>query len=163
VSSLAALAVVPLARASEDLVGPGVRVAAIAIVALIAALVLEWVRVIPAPLVLVAGIYAAQLAIDDRSLDTASPVYAAGLLVTAELAYWSLDERERIPAERGTNARRLVYVAGLGAIAVLVGLVLLTLADAFRARGLAIDLLGAVAATAAVVGVWILARERRTA
>ncbi|HSJ93503.1 MAG TPA: hypothetical protein VK896_05650 [Gaiellaceae bacterium] len=128
--------------------------------ALAVVLVRGWPRLVPLPIIALGGVYVAQLAVDDAVLDPSAAAVGAGLLVAAELAYWSLDERERIPAEPGTNARRLAYVAGLGAMAILVGLVLLTLADAFRARGLAIDLLGAVAAVSAVVGVWILARER---
>ncbi len=148
----------PLARASEDAVGPGVRVAAIAVVALIAALVLEWVLLVPAALVLVAGIYAAQLAIDDASLDTASPVYAAGLLVTAELAYWSLEERDHIQGEPGAGLRHAAFVAGLGVAALLVASVLLVVADTLRTTGLAVDLLGAVAAVAALFAVVLAAR-----
>jgi len=137
-----------------------VRAGAIALALLAAALVRGWPRLVPAPILVLGGMYGAQLAVDDAALDPSAAAVAAGLLVTAELAYWSLDERERIAAEPGTNARRVAYVAALGASAVLASLVLLTLADAFRARGLAVDLLGAVAAVGAVLGVWLLARGR---
>jgi hypothetical protein len=161
VSSLAALAAVPLARAGEDLVGPGVRVAAIAVVALIAALVLEWVLLIPAALVLVAGIYAAQLAIDDTSLDTASPVYAAGLLVTAELAYWSLEERDHVRGEPGAGLRHAAFVAALGVVALLVTSVLLVVVDALRTEGLVLDVVGAASAAAALFAIVLVARGHR--
>ena len=157
-AGLGALAAVPLVRASDDMAGPGVRVAAIAVVALVAALVLEWTPLIPAALVLVGGLYAAQLAIDDAALDTASPAFAAGLLVTAELAYWSLEERDHIQGEPGASFRRAAFVATLGVATLLVASVLLAVADAVRTKGLAVDLFGAIAAAAALLAIALFAR-----
>ncbi|MFO7572131.1 MAG: hypothetical protein R6W48_05950 [Gaiellaceae bacterium] len=134
--------------------------ALIAIALLIVALARGWPRLVPAPILALGGIYGAQLVVDDAVLDPGAAAVAAGLLLTAELAYWSLEERERIRSETGEAIRRLAYLAALGATAVFSSLVLLALADAFRARGLAIDLLGALAVGAAVVGVWLLARGR---
>jgi fucose 4-O-acetylase-like acetyltransferase len=158
VAGLGALAAVPLARASDDVAGPGVRVTAIAVVALIAALVLEWTPLVPTALVLVGGLYAAQLAIDDAALDTTSPAFAAGLLVTAELAYWSLEERDHIRGEPGAGLRHVAFVAALGVATLLVASVLLAVADAVRTKGLAVDLLGAVAAAAALFAIVLVAR-----
>lgn len=142
------------------MVGPGVRVAAVAVVALSTALVLGWTRLVPVALVLVGGLYAAQLAIDDVALDSASPLFAAGLLVSAELAYWSLDERERVPGDAGEALRRVAFVALLGIAALLVASLLLALADVFRAEALALDLLGAVAAAAALLAIVLVARRQ---
>ena len=155
---LGALAAVPLARASEDVAGVGARVVGIAVVALIAALVLEWTALIPAALVLVGGLYAAQLAIDDAPLDTASPAFAAGLLVTAELAYWSLEERDHVQGEPGAGLRHAAFVAGLGVAALLVASVLLVLVDAVHTKGLTVDLLGAAAAAATMFAIVLVAR-----
>jgi hypothetical protein len=116
---------------------------------------------VPASILVLGGMYATQLVVDDAVVDVSAAAVAAGLLVTAELAYWSLEERERVATEGGESARRLAYVAGLGAAAAVVSLALLTLADAFRAQGLAVDLLGILAAGAAVVGAWALVRDRR--
>ena len=69
---------------------------------LAAILVVGMPSLVPAPFVLVGGLYAAQLAVDDVPLDVAAPAFAAGLLVGAELAYWSLDERERLKESRVT-------------------------------------------------------------
>jgi hypothetical protein len=149
---------VPLARASDDLVHVGVRVGAIAVVALIAALVLEWTALIPAALVLVGGLYAAQLAIDEAALDSASPAFAAGLLVTAELAYWSLEEREHIRGEAGAGLRHASFVAALGVATLLVASLLLVLVDAVQTTGTALDLLGATAAAAALFAIVLGAR-----
>ena len=104
--------------------------------------------------------YAAQLAVDDAALDAGAPAVAAGLLVTAELAYWSLEERERIPSEPGGALRHAAFVALLGTGALLVGSVLLVLVDGVHARGLTVDLAGAVAAAAVLFAIALGARQR---
>jgi hypothetical protein len=137
----------------------GVRDAAVAVVALIAALVLGWPRLVPLSLVLLGGAYALYLAVDSPPLDVAASAFAAGLLVTAELAYWSLEEREAVVAERGEALRRLGFVAILGASALVLSGALLALADLARTRGLAIDLLGAAAASTLLLSLAVLARR----
>ena len=89
-----AVAGVPLARGQEQFEAADVRVAAVAFVALIAAIVRGWAWLVPASIALVGGSYAAELAIDDVPLDAAAPIVAIGLLLASELAYWSLDERD---------------------------------------------------------------------
>jgi len=137
----------------------GVRTGAVAVVALLAALVLGWPRLVPLSLVLLGGAYALYLAVDDAPLDAAASVFAAGLLVTAELAYWSLEERDAVPAERGEGLRRLGIVAALGACALVSSGGLLALADVARTRGLAVDLFGAAAAAVTLVSLALLARR----
>ncbi len=135
------------------------RVILVALVVLVAALVLEWTPLLPASLALLGGVYAVQLYADDARLDGAAPLFAAGLYVTAELGYWSLEERERVEAEPGEGLRRLAIVALLGLVALVVSASLLALADIVRTRGLAIDVLGAAAAAAALLAVVLLARR----
>lgn len=127
---------------------------------LVAGLVRGWTPLVPVALVLVGGVYAAQLVVDDAPLDVAAPAFAAGLLVAAELAYWSLDERERVRRERGDDLRHLAYVAGLGVAAVLVAAALLATADVVRARGLGVDVAGAAAAALALLVIAFVARDR---
>lgn len=134
--------------------------AVLALLALVAGLVLGWSDLLPASLVLLGGLYGAQLAVDDAALDPAAPLVSAGLLVAAELGYWSLDERERVKAEPGENLRHLAFVAVLALGALLVSAALLTLVDAVRARGLALDLLGTAAAAGAVIAIVVLARRQ---
>ena len=129
----------------------GVRTGPIAVVALAAGLVLGWGRLVPFALLLLGAMYALYLGVDGPSLDAAAPVFAAGLFVTAELAYWSLEERERVPAEPGESLRRIAIVAGLGVAVLLVSGLLLAVADVLRTRGLAVDLLGAAAAAATLL------------
>lgn len=136
----------------------GARVAALALLALVAALVHGFAPLVPAALLGLGGLYAGQLVADDAPLDLASPAFAAGLLMTAELAHWGIDERERIEGESGDGPRRLAYVAALGVGALLLASALLALADGVRARGLAVDLAGAAAAAAVLLTVVLVAR-----
>jgi hypothetical protein len=156
----AAVAALPLVRASDQVFEVGLRVAIAAVLTLLAALVLARPSLVPAALVLLGGLYGGQLAYDDAALDSAAAAFAAGLLVTAELAYWSVEERERVRAERGDGFLRLAVVALLGVGTLVVAASLLALVDAVRARGLAIDLVGTVAAVAALAAVVVLARRQ---
>ena len=123
-------------------------------------LVLGLQRAVPIPFVVVAGIYGAQLAVDDAPLDVAAPAFAAGLVVAVELAYWSLDTRDRVRGMPGDDLRRVAYVAALGLGALVASAALLALADAIRARGLSADVVGAVAAACALLAVVLFARGR---
>jgi hypothetical protein len=115
---------------------------------------------VPIPFVVVAGIYVAQLAVDDAPLDVVAPAFAAGLVMAVELAYWSLDTRDRVRGMAGDDLRRVAYVAALGVGALVASAVLLALADAIRARGLGVDVVGAVAAACALLAVVLFARGR---
>jgi hypothetical protein len=149
---------VSLARGDTAFGQAAARVGAVALVTLVAALVLGWTSLIPGAVALVGGLYAAELAIADAPLDIAAPAVAAALFLCAELAYWSLDERQRWQAVPGERLRRVAFVALLGASAFVLAAVLLALVDALRARGLALDLLGAAAAAAAIAAVLVAAR-----
>ena len=107
------------------------------------------------------GLYGAELALDDPALDGAAPLFAAGLLVTAELGYWSLEECDAVKAEPGESLRRAAFIALLALGALLVGSLLLVLTDGVRAGGLAVDLVGAVAAGAGLVVVVVALRTVR--
>lgn len=150
----------PLARGDATFRAIGLRVAVVALVALVAALVLSWAPLVPVAAALVGGVYGAELAISDAPLDAAAPAVAAGLLVGMELAYWSLDERRRWLGDPGEGLRRAAVVVLLGAGAFLTSAVVLAFVDAIRARGLALDLLGAVAAAAVLVLILVAGRAQ---
>lgn len=147
-----------MSRGNETFQEVGVRIGAVALVALVAGVVLDWAPLIPLAAALAGGIYAAELAIADAPLDVAAPAVAAGLLLCTELGFWSLEERTRWLGEAGDVLRRAAFVALLGVAAFLVATVLLAAVDAVRARGLALDLLGAVAAAAALAIVLLVSR-----
>jgi len=154
------VAAAPVVRASGSLQSAGVRVGAVAVIALIAALVFGWSFLVPGAIALAGGLYAAQLAIDDVALDASAPVIAAGLVLTGELAYWSLEERDRVSGDPGEGLRHGAFVAILAIAALLVGAALLALVDAVRAESLTLDLLGAAAAAAILVGIALAAGVR---
>jgi hypothetical protein len=129
-------------------VGVGARISVVALLCLVAALVLGVSRLVPVPFLLLGGAYAVYLVVDDVPLDPAAPVFAAGVLVSADLAYWSLEERDRVSGDAGETLRRIAVLSGLAATALVVSGALLALADVAGTRGLAIDLVGAVAASA---------------
>jgi hypothetical protein len=147
-------------RGDEAFREAGVRAAAVAFLALVAALVLGWSLLVPVSVALVGGLYAAELALDDAPLDAATPAMAAVLFLCAELAYWSLDERHSVPGDPGDGLRRAALVAVLGVGAAAVAAVLLALVDAIRTRSLALDLVGAVAAVAVLATVLLVARTQ---
>ncbi len=150
----------PLARANEDaFVEVGFRVAAVALLSLVGALVIGWEPLLPASLVMLGGLYGTQLAVDDAPLDGLAVLLAAGFVVTAELGYWSLDEREAVKAEPGADLRRIAFVSALALLALLVAVLLLAIVEGVRAGGLAVDLLGAVAAGAVLLLVVVIARR----
>ncbi len=137
----------------------GVRLGALALLALVAALVLGWSVLIPLALGLLGAAYATHLGLDDPSLDATAPLFGAGLLLTAELAYWSLEERARVVSEPGEPLRRLGLLLVLAIVALGAGAGLLAVADLARAGGLALDLLGAAAAAAALFVFVVVARR----
>lgn len=122
---------------------------------------LGWPALLPVTLFLLGGLYAAQLAVDDATLDGAAPLFAAGLVASAELGYWCLEERELVTSDPGEAVRRVGLVALLALGALLVAGVLLVLVDGIRARGLALDLVGAAAAAAVLTVVFVAHRAGR--
>jgi len=108
---------------------------------------------VPVALTLVGGTYAAELAIDDAPLDLGAPAVAVGLFLAAELAYWSLDERSRFVGDPGLGLRRAALVAASGLAIFVASSGLLVVVDELRARGLALDLAGALAAVGVLAAV----------
>jgi hypothetical protein len=125
----------------------------------VAAVVLGWSSLVAVSVVLVGSAYAVHLALDDPTLDTRAPLLAAGLLLAAELAYWSLEERQNVRTDAREQVRHLAVVVTLALGGLFAGAVLLAVADVARTRGLAVDLLGATAAAGALLVVLLSARR----
>ena len=147
-----------MSRGTETFQEAGVRIGAVGCVALVAGVVLGWAPLIPVAAALAGGLYAAELVLADAPLDVAAPAVATGLLLCTELGYWSLEERTRWLGQAGEGFRRAAFVSLLGVATFLVATVLLAAVDAVRAQGLALDLLGAVAAAAALAIVLLVSR-----
>ncbi|MGH3127275.1 MAG: hypothetical protein ACRDPX_05100, partial [Gaiellaceae bacterium] len=126
---LAALAL-PMTRGGDAFQSFGVRIGAVAFVALVAGIALGWTPLIPVSVAAAGGLHGVELAIADAPLDTAAPGVAAALLLCTELAYWSGEERTRWLGDAGDGLRRAAVVALLGAGAFFVVAVLLALVDA---------------------------------
>jgi hypothetical protein len=102
-------------------------------------------------LVLVAGGYAAKLAVRDAgALDGAAPLVGCALLLVAELAYWSVELAGAGRQERPVLLRRLAALLGLAAAALVLGSAVLAAAALPLGGGLAWDVVGVAAAAAAL-------------
>jgi hypothetical protein len=159
VACAAGVSALALAEAGDDALVVGVRLVAVGLLALMAAVVLGWSSLVAVSLVLLGSAYAVHFALDDPTLDTRAPVVAAGLLLAAELAYWSLEQLQRVRTESREQLRHLAVVAALGLGGLFVGAVLLAVADVVRTRGLAVDLFGAGAAASALLLLVLIARR----
>ena len=140
--------------------GYGTGIAAgLAVLVLTVGLVLRWASMIPPALVLLGGGYALFLAVEDVPIDLRAAAIAAALLLTAELAYWSLELRADVTDEPGSYWRRVALLAllGVGAMALSGGL--LALVDVAGRGGLAIETAGAVAALGALLVLLLLVRR----
>ena len=123
---------------------------AVAVALIAGGLLLRVTAFVTAGLALLGAEYAAVLAVESEPLDRRAPIVAAALFLCAELAWWSLELRDRIAAEAGSHLRRLAYLLGLTLAALALGAGLLALVDVVRVGGVAIVLLGAAGAVAVV-------------
>ena len=109
---------------------------------------------------LLAAEYAAALAARGAAdVDAAAPLVGAGLLVVAELAYWSLELRGPGYEESRVVARRLGALAALAFLSIVLGAFVVVLTAAPLGGGLAWDAVGVAAAggTLAIVA-WLAHR-----
>jgi hypothetical protein len=134
-------------------------VCAAAVVLLAGALAFGGTSLVPWPLVVLAGAYAWSLG--TGPVDQWAPVYAGALLALAELSYWSLELRGRAQDAERLNERRAGLIVGLALGSVAVGGLVLAATSLPLGSGAAFDLLGVVAAVAAVTLVASVARAKR--
>jgi hypothetical protein len=131
--------------ALRPLVGfPAVAAAALVAVALLRG----WAALLPWGLASCLATYTAALLAAAEGVDPLAPLFAAGLLLAAELAYWSLEER-RGPQPRGVVARRAAVALALALATVGLGSILLAAALIRPPGGPAVLAVGVAAAVAA--------------
>lgn len=125
--------------------------AALSLVFLLAGLAARSAQAIGLALTALAGDYAVLFATKGSAVDELAPLYAAGFMLVAELAFWSVERRIPAWSETGLLDRRLAYLsaecvgaAGLAALAVVA-------ASAGRGAGIGLEAAGVVAAIGAVV------------
>ena len=94
----------------------------------------------------------------DGSIGTV--IYGSGLLLTAELAYWSIDEHGRRPVQPGVFAPRLLAILAVVAAAIPAGMLVLAAAHVDLPRSHASTAAGATAIVACVALLAAMARRR---
>ena len=93
-----------------------------------------------------------------RSIGTV--IYGSGLLLTAELAYWSIDEHGRRPVEPGVFAPRLLAILAVVAAGIPASLLVSLAADIDISRSVASTAAGATAIVACLALLAAMARGR---
>jgi hypothetical protein len=126
-----------------------------AAVALAAALALRRTAAVPWTLFVLGLLYAPTLR---GGIDGWSVAVAVGLLLAAELAYWSTEADPRLRVERTVTLRRAAGLAGLVAATLVAALVVLAAAGLEVTAGLPLAAAGAVAAVGLLLLVARLAR-----
>jgi hypothetical protein len=101
--------------------------------------------------------YSVSLLLHGAGVDGGAPLVAAGLLLCAELAAWSIDEEFAIPAERAVVLARASALAALVLGSLVVATIVVSL-SLVPASGLAWTVLGAAAAVGVVALAVRLAR-----
>jgi hypothetical protein len=89
-----------------------------------------------------------------------APIYGSALLIAAELAYWSLDERVAGRVLAGAVTPRLLAILAVAVVAIPAGALVLVVAEADVARSPATTAAAAVAVVACVGVLTALARLR---
>jgi hypothetical protein len=93
-----------------------------------------------------------------RSIGTV--IYGSGLLLTAEFAYWSIDEYGRRPVEPGVFAPRLLAILAVVAAGIPASVLVHVAADVDISRSPASTAAGATAIVACVALLAAMARRR---
>jgi hypothetical protein len=119
-------------------------------VLLLYALVRRVDDMLPWPILFISVAYAIPLFVRGGGIDDGAPLVAAGLLLTAELAAWSFDERWAMRVERAVYVARGIAVGLLVLAALAASALVLALAAAPVGGGLAWTVLGAAAAVVVV-------------
>jgi hypothetical protein len=130
-----------------------------ALAALLAGLALRWSGALTGALVLLGAQQAVRLAIGNDVLDEWAPLTAGALLLTAELAWWSIEPRIRAWSQHHLALRRLLGVLLMCLLAAGVGAAMLVAAGSSLSGGVPLELLGILAATGAVAVLAYVARR----
>ncbi|MGB2874129.1 MAG: hypothetical protein WBB76_01495 [Gaiellaceae bacterium] len=155
----AALAVSPLSR---DASHPWLLVAvgAAGVVWLCVGLALRWSAALASAVAVLGAEQAVRLATGPAGVDSWTPLYAAGFVLVAELAWWSIEPRVAAWTEPQVVVRRLAAVFGVSALGGVLSAMVVLAAGAPLEGGVGLELVGVVAATAAVAVVANVAHSR---
>jgi hypothetical protein len=131
----------------------------VALLVLTLGLVLRWPSTIPWAIVVLAAGYIATRG-GEPVVDGWSAVVGVLLLLTAELASWSIEHDARIRTEPALVVRRIATIATLCAAALLVNFILLAAAAVGSTAGVVVAAAGVAAAVTAVATVLRLVTVR---
>ncbi len=127
---------------------------------LVAALVVQVPAVAAWGVALLGAEYATALLLRGGTIDPFAPVVAVGLLLVAELAYWSLEPH--LAGDRGIARRRVQRLVLLALVTGGVSAIVLAASEAAGRGGLGLEAIGVAAAAAALAIVALLARSAGT-
>jgi hypothetical protein len=134
---------------AERLSGLLAVIGAAGVAVLAAGLAIRMPALVAPALALLGAEYAALFAVRGDTLDVRAPLYGAGFLVVAELAFAALELRAGRP-EPGLVARRAAMLVAVAAAGVLAGLIVLAAAAAPLDGGAGLEAVGVTAAVALV-------------
>jgi hypothetical protein len=130
-----------------------------ALLCLAGGLALRRSSLLVAGFVLLGAEQAVRLTGGPAQIDQWTPLYAAGLLFAAELAWWSIEPRAPAFAERRVLVGRAAVVAGCCALGALLAAFVVLAAGVPLDGGVALELVGVLAAAAVVAVVAAIARS----
>jgi hypothetical protein len=131
----------------------------VALAVLLAGLMLRWSAALAVGVALLGAQQATRLALGPEAVDEATPLVATGLLLVAELAWWSVEPRVPAWAQGGVLVRRLGTLVLSCAAAVFVSALVVVAGGAPVSGGTALELVGVVAAAGALGVVALVARR----
>jgi len=134
-----------------------------ALAVLLAGLLLRWSAALAVGVALLGAQQATRLALGPEAVDEATPLVATGLLLVAELAWWSVEPRVPAWGQVGVLARRVGTLVLTCVAALAVSAVVVVAAGAPVNGGTLLELLGVAAAAAALALLAAVARPRPTA
>lgn len=126
----------------------------VAVAVLVIGLTVRFAPTVATAIALLGVGYGAYVVVNEPALDLAAAAYGAGLLATAELAYWSLELRGGVADEPGAYPRRVSVIALLSLGGLALAALVLALVEAAALEGIAIEIVGATAALAMLALVW---------
>jgi hypothetical protein len=116
----------------------------------------RWSAAIPVTVLLLAALHV----IPDGGSSIGTVIYGSGVLLTAELAYWSIDEHGRRPVEPGVFVPRLLAILAVAAAGIPASLAVSVSADVDISRSVASTAAGATAIVACLALLAAMARGR---
>ena len=137
-----------------------VVVGGLALAVLLVGLGLRWSAALAVGVAMLGAQQAVRLELGPDALDAWTPLLATGLLLVAELAWWSIEPRVPAWSQPWQATRRLATVLFACAGASVVSAAVVVAAGASLSGGVELELLGIVAATAALAVVASAARDR---